>query len=367
MNPKRSAWSLEMGTVASIPIRVHITFLLLVVWLAFGTDTPSPLREAGFVILVFTCVLAHELSHALMAKRFGVQTKEITLYPFGGIASIMAQPTPKAELFIAIVGPITNLVIAAGLYPITEIGSLVNKDLATLTLVDRLFITNIALAVFNLLPALPMDGGRVTRAVLSLLKVKQPTRVAARLSQGICLMMGIAALSLEQPMLLVIAFIIFFGAVQEYVRAEARVVAVAFTVRDAMIPRSRLETFTHGTTVSKALRTALTSLQPLYPIMHGDRVIGIIHRDDILEHAATQPDEYLGSITLQELPTIDVEAPLSAAFTTLEETGTPVLIVTHNGEFIGLLVHDRLSDFLLLQGLRDKRSKDDEAEWSTPL
>jgi CBS domain-containing protein len=101
--------------------------------------------------------------------------------------------------------------------------------------------------------------------------------------------------------------------------------------------------------------------------MHGDKVIGIIHRDDILEHAATQPDEYLGSIILQEVPTIDVESPLSAAFTTLEETGTPVLIVTQKGEFIGLLVHDRLSDFLLLQGLRDKRSKDDDAEWSTPL
>jgi CBS domain-containing protein len=212
-----------------------------------------------------------------------------------------------------------------------------------------------------------MDGGRVTRAVLTLLNVKNSTRIAARLSQGLCLAMGIAALAFEQPMLLIIAFIIFFGAVQEYMRAEAKIVAVAFTVRDAMIPRSRLETFTHGTTVSKALRTALTSLQPLYPVLHSDKVIGIIHRDDILEHAATQPDEYLGSITLQEVPTIDVESPLSTAFSMLEETGTPVLIVVENGEFIGLLVHDRLSDFLLLQGLRDKRSKDDDAEWSTPL
>jgi len=367
MNPKRSPWSLEMGTVSSIPIRIHATFLVLIVWLAFGTDAPSPLREAGYVILVFTCVLLHEISHALMAKRFGIQTKEITLYPFGGIASIMAQPTPKGELFISIVGPITNLVIGAMLYPWTDLGDITHKDLTTFTLVDRLFVTNVALAAFNLLPALPMDGGRVARAVLTLLNVKQPTRVAARLSQAICLMMGIAALALEQPMLLVIAFIIFFGAVQEYVRAEAKIVAVAFSVRDAMIPRTRLETFTHGTTVSKALRTALTSLQPLYPILHGDKVIGIIHRDDILEHAATQPDEYLGSITLQEVPTIDVEAPLSSAFTTLEETGTPVLIVTQDGEFTGLLVHDRLSDFLLLQGLHDKRSKDDDAQWSTPL
>lgn len=356
-----------MGSVASIPIRVHVTFLVLLVWLAFGTGAPSPMREAAYVILVFTCVLIHELSHALMGKRFGIQTKEITLYPFGGIASIMAQPTPKGELFIAIVGPISNLIIAAGLYPWTNLSELTQGDLSKISLLDRLFFTNIALALFNLLPALPMDGGRVTRAVLTLLNVKNSTRIAARLSQGLCLAMGIAALAFEQPMLLIIAFIIFFGAVQEYMRAEAKIVAVAFTVRDAMIPRSRLETFTHGTTVSKALRTALTSLQPLYPVLHSDKVIGIIHRDDILEHAATQPDEYLGSITLQEVPTIDVESPLSTAFSMLEETGTPVLIVVENGEFIGLLVHDRLSDFLLLQGLRDKRSKDDDAEWSTPL
>ena len=367
MNPKRSPWSLEMGSVASIPIRVHVTFLILLVWLAFGTDAASPLREAGFVILVFTCVLIHELSHALMGKRFGIQTKEITLYPFGGIASIMAQPSPRGELFIAIIGPISNLIIAAGLYPWTDLSTLAEGDMTKTTLIDRLFITNIAIAVFNLLPALPMDGGRVTRAILTLLNVKNATRIAARLSQGICLAMGIAALALEQPMLLIIAFIIFFGAVQEYVRAEAKIVAVAFTVRDAMIPRARLETFTHGTTVSKALRTALTSLQPLYPVLHGDKVFGILHRDDILEHAASQPNEYLGSITLQEVPTIDAESPLSTAFSMLEETGTPVLIVVENGEFIGLLVHDRLSDFLLLQGLREQRSKDDDAEWSTPL
>ena len=367
MHQKRSVWSLEMGTVASIPIRVHVTFLLLLGWLTFGSANDNPLREAAYVILIFTCVLAHELAHAVTAKRFGVQTQDITLYPFGGIASIMAQPTPRGELCISIAGPLLNILIAAGLYPWVHSELFFQRDLTKLTLIDRLFATNIGLAVFNLLPALPMDGGRVMRAILSLLKVKQPTRVAARVSQAICVIMAITAIATEQPMLFIVAFIIFFGAVQEYVRAEARVVAVAFTVADAMIPRARLETFTHGTTVSKALRVALTSLQPLYPIMHGDKVIGIIHRDDILEHAATRPDEYLGSITLQEVPTIDINEQLSSAFTMLEETGASVLIVTREGEFTGLLVHDRLSDFLLLQGLRERRSKGDDAEWSTPL
>lgn len=367
MNRPRSPWALEMGSVNSIPIRVHVTFLLLLVWLVFGAVTENPLHEATYVVLVFLCVLLHELAHASMAKRFGIQTKDITLYPFGGVASILAQPTAKAELLIAIVGPLTNIAIAGCLYYWTHLEGITQQTIGSISIVDRLFITNIGLALFNLLPALPMDGGRVLRASLNLLNVNQPTKIAARVSQGMCILMAIGGLYLEQPMLFIIAFIIFFGAVQEHVRAEARVVAVAFTVNDAMIPRSRLETFTHGTTVSKALRMALTSLQPLYPVLHGDRVVGILSREEILEHAATQPDEYLGSIMLDELPTIEQDLPLSTAFSMLEETGSSFLVVTHEGTFVGLLVHDRLSDFLLLQGLRNSRSNDDDAEWIAPL
>jgi stage IV sporulation protein FB len=366
MNKPRSPWALEMGSINEIPIRVHITFLLLLVWLSFGSATEQPLREATYVVLVFVCVLLHELAHASVAKKFSIQTKDITLYPFGGVASILAQPTPKAELLIALVGPLTNVAIAAGLYHWTALEGITEQTIAKISLVDRLFITNIGLAVFNLLPALPMDGGRVLRATLNLVNINQPTKIAARVSQAMCVLMAIGGLYLEQPMLFIIAFIIFFGAIQEHVRAEARVVAVAFAVSDAMIPRGRLESFTHGTTVSKALRVALTSLQPLFPVLLGDKVVGIISREEILEHAATQPDEYLGSIMLDDLPTIEQDRPLSAAFSALEETGSSFLVVTHEDAFVGLLVHDRLSDFLLLQGLRNHKSNDD-AEWIAPL
>jgi Zn-dependent protease len=367
MNQNRSSWAFQVGTVAGIPIRVHLTFLMLLLWLVLGSETGHAIHEAIFVILVFVCVLLHELSHALVAKRFAVQTRDITLYPFGGIASIVTHPTAKAELFIALAGPISNIILAAGLFSWVNPASIENLQVDTLTLVDRLFVTNIALALFNLLPALPMDGGRVLRAVLNLMNVKHATRIAARISQGLCLILAVTALYIEQPMLFVIAFIIFFGAVQETVRSEARGVAIAFTVAEAMVPRERLECFTHGTTVSKALRTALTSLQPLYPILLGDKVIGVVFREDILEHAATQPDEYVGGLVIEECPSIESTEPLSSAFTILEETGSSVLIVLREGAFTGILVHDRVSDFLLLQGIRDRYPKDDDAEWSTPL
>jgi Zn-dependent protease/predicted transcriptional regulator len=363
----RSPWVLELGRVAKIPVRVHLTFLLLIVWLAFGSVDTKPLHEALFVMLVFLCVLLHELGHALVARRFGVQTRDITLYPFGGIATLLSQPSPKAELVISLAGPIVNVLLAAALFPFVTIPSQPPTSPTTVGMLERLFMTNIALAVFNLLPALPMDGGRVLRAILNLCKVNNPTLIAARVSQGICFILAIVALALEQPMLFVIAFIIFFAAIQEYVRAESKVVAVAFHAQDAMIPKSRLETIPHGTTISKALRTALTSLQPLYPVMVGSELLGVVQREEILQHAASQPDEYVSAIMNRSIPKIQGEQPLSEAFTLLEDSGSPAVMVHSNGEFTGLLVPDRVAEFILLTGIRQHHSKDDDAEWSMPL
>lgn len=367
MNQNRSGWALEVGSVAGIAIRVHVTFLVLFAWLIFASGVLDPIREALFIGAVFGCVLAHELGHCLVAKRFGIKTRDITLYPFGGIAAILAQPTARAELAIAIAGPLVNVVIAAALYPFIELPQAdAIKDVA-LGFRERLFLTNIGLALFNLLPALPMDGGRVLRAILALINVSQPTMVAARISKFICLILAIIAFQIAQPLLFVVAFIIFVGAVQEHVRAEGRTIAVAFTAADVMVPQARLESLPHGTTISKALRIALTSLEPLYPIMNGDELVGILFRDDILDHAATKPDEYVSAIVTRSIPSVEAVAPLSDAIAALEETGSSVIVVTREGVFAGLLVNDRVSDFLLLQGIRNTLPKDDDAQWSTPL
>jgi len=363
----RSVWVLELGAIAKIPIRVHLTFLILVIWLAFGATKTKPIFEAFFVVMVFVCVLLHELGHALVAKRFGVQTRDITLYPFGGIATLLSQPAPKAELLIALAGPCVNVVIAACLYPFVTLPTTPLTPETMIGLPERLFITNIALAVFNMLPALPMDGGRILRATLNLLNVKNPTLIAARISQGICFLLAIVALVFEQPILFIISFIIFFAAIQEYVRAESRVVAVAFSAQDAMIPLSRLETLQHGATVSKALRVALTSLQPLYPVVMGSDLLGVVLREEILQHAATKPEEYVSAIMNRSIPSVEGTHPLSEAYTLLEESGSPAIMVRHNGEFIGLLVPDRVAEFILMSGIRENQRKDDDAEWSMPL
>jgi Zn-dependent protease/CBS domain-containing protein len=364
---RRSHWSLELGSVANIPIRIHTTFFLLLAWLVLMTDSPSPLLEGLFVVFVFVCVLLHELGHALVGKWWGVQTKNITLYPFGGIAAITSQPQPKAELLIAVSGPLVNIAIALLIYPWVAFPPVESMSTTPISFITRLFLTNIGLAVFNLLPALPMDGGRVLRALLSLLKVRRPTFIAARVSQGICILLGLAGLYLDQPMLFVIAFIIFFGAMQEHLRAETSALAVAFTVADVVIPKERLETMSHGTTISKGLRTALTSLQPLYPVMNGDDLMGVVFREDLLEYAATRADDYIGEIVTRSLPRFETSMSLSEALPKLEEEGLNVAVVTRGGQYVGLLVADRLADFLLLQELRQNLPKDDDIEWSTPL
>jgi len=363
---RRRGWSFQVGTVGEIPIRIHLTFVALLAWLLFSTTSGSALHEMMFVIAVFVCVLLHELGHALTAKRFGVQTKDITLYPFGGVASITSQPGAWAELVISLAGPAVNLVIAVAIFPWITIPDLTKIEGLQMSIPVRLFYTNVALAVFNLLPALPMDGGRVLRACLTLCKVQQPTMIAARISQGLCIVLAVAGLYLQQPMLFIIAVLVFLGAMQEHLRAETKAIATAFGIEEAMIPRERLESFPHGTTISRALRTSLTSWQPLYPVLNGDVLLGIVLRDDILEHAVTRSDDYVGEIMKRSIPEIDINASLADAYAQMENTILPVLTVTRDGHYVGLLAYDRLADFLLMHEIQHKMPKDDDIEWTNP-
>ena len=367
MNQRRSIWSINVGSIASIPIRVHASFLALLVWLLFVTESPSPMLEVLFVLLIFTCVLLHELGHAIVARRFGVETRDITLYPFGGVASITSQPGPLGELLISLAGPLVNVIIALLVYPWVTLPDFTKATAPEVSLGARFFLTNVALAVFNLLPALPMDGGRVLRATLTLLQVKQATLIAARVSQVLCVLLAITALYLEQPMLFIIALLVFLGAMQEHVRADTRIMAAAFKVEDAMIQRERLESFSHGTTVTAALKTALTSWQPLYPVVNGADILGVINREDILEHAASQSDGYIGELIDRSVPRIEATASLTDACTILEASARHVIIVTRDGNYAGLLAYDRLADFLLMNEIRQKIPKDDDLEWSPPL
>ena len=192
------SWSWRIGRIAGIDVYIHFTFVFLLAWVALAhymahNDLAEAMRGLIFIVALFGIVVLHELGHALAARRYGIRTRDITLLPIGGVARLERMPEdPKQELVVALAGPAVNVVMAAAIY----VGLMLRQELVPLGeavrvgggFVSQLFWVNVSLALFNLLPAFPMDGGRVLRALLGMrLDYVRATQVAARIGQGMAL------------------------------------------------------------------------------------------------------------------------------------------------------------------------------------
>lgn len=223
-------WSYRIARIAGIDVRIHITFLLLpayfgfVEWRAAGTGAAA--QAVLFILLLFFCVLLHEFGHALAGRRYGIPTPDITLLPIGGVARMLAIPDkPSQELVIAIAGPAVNVAIAALLAPMLYFtGGLFGGPLTdTRLILHNLLLVNLGLVLFNLVPAFPMDGGRILRSILAMWRPwPSATRIAARTGQVISVLFALAALWQENLLLLLVAFFVFSGARQEILYAKYR-------------------------------------------------------------------------------------------------------------------------------------------------
>jgi len=217
-------WSFKLGTLAGIAVYVHATFFILIAWLVMngwqaGQSPLEILADIGFVLALFGCVVLHELGHALMARRFGIRTRDVTLLPIGGIARLERMPdNPRQELWVALAGPAVNVVIAGVLgFWLVLFGLLSGGVLSSAvgSFTARLMLVNLALVAFNMLPAFPMDGGRVLRALLAQrMRYVDATDLAAKVGRGMAVVFGIAGL-FWNPMLVLIALFVWFGAGQE--------------------------------------------------------------------------------------------------------------------------------------------------------
>lgn len=215
----------KLGTLAGIGVYVHWTFWLLPLFILFSAGgLQAGLSTLGLVFAIFGCVVLHELGHAMAARYFGIGTRDITLYPIGGVARLNFMPRkPSQELVIALAGPLVNVVLAlvilAALVLIEGAGAIFDVPIWGGSFLPNLMVANIAMVVFNLLPAFPMDGGRVLRAVLAAgLPYEHATRIAARVGQGFAVLLGLAGL-VWTPSLLLVAIFVFLAA-----RAEANMV-----------------------------------------------------------------------------------------------------------------------------------------------
>jgi Zn-dependent protease len=332
--------------VAGIPIRFHFTFLILGAILVFGgfLGKYQVFKVGG----LFASVLLHELGHALTALRFGVGIISITMYPIGGIARLASQPNAWQELWITIMGPAVNLVIAAVLYVVLEL-NLVSGQWRDV--VQFLMTGNVILLLFNLLPAFPMDGGRLLRAIISLNSNElTATRIASSVGQAVAVMMAIFGLFSGHILLLFIAFLVFVGAQQERAAVESKTLATGVPVSAAMVRDYR--TLAHGSTIGEAAQLLLDTTQQEFPVLLEQRVVGLLHRPQLIEAMRKDgPGAFVSSAMSREFVQLPPDMDLAEALPSMQKAKTCALVMD-GGELKGMLTLENLGEFFALRGAR---------------
>ena len=355
--PAVSGGALRLGTALGIPIRVHFTFLLLLFW--FGAISAGSgdgfFGGVVFILLLFGCVVLHELGHAVMAKRFDVETREIVLYPIGGVARLDRMPSGKAELFIALAGPAVNLVLAGMLFGVlllresqipASAAALLGDDASVLW---QLLTANLTLFFFNLVPAFPMDGGRVLRATLSLfLGQPKATRIAAFVGQAMAVLFAILAVYPPpmRPMLLLIAFFVFLGAGQEAAFERGRSAMAGLRARDAMV--TKFETVAPQEPIGRVADLLIASHQQDFPVVDAwGRIAGVLPRGALLAAlAAGGRDVAVLEVMDREPRVVPLDLPLEEVFRYLQaRPPSPVLVAGPDG-LVGMVTLENLGELL---------------------
>lgn len=349
-------WSFSVGRLAGTTVRIHVTFLLFVAWLTLDAYSRSGLSEASrtliFIVTVFACIVAHEFGHVLVARVFGIATPDMTLYPFGGIARLNSIPQePLQEFLIAIAGPAVNFVIAGGLLLVA--GARLTPEALLqdhADLVSRLASANLVLALFNLLPAFPMDGGRVLRAALSArFGFERATRLAAVVGHWLAILLAVGGIFIN-PMLIIIAVFILFAATAELQATEVRVFSKDFPVVRAMI--TEFAVLPAQSTVADAVQLFLHTSQTVIPVIdENGKFLGIIQIGDLIRelHAHPATPRPVADMAVRDIPQLSSRATLDEAFRVLREKALPaVAIVDDNAGLLGLVTPETLTEMLML-------------------
>jgi Zn-dependent protease/CBS domain-containing protein len=329
-----------------IPIRLHFTFLLLLgvllVTLAIGGKSYA--EDVALILSAFTCVLLHELGHALAARRFGVATLEIVMFLIGGVARLSRQVSPPHEFWIAIAGPAVNFILAAAFWLLPLPFPTFWRELAAL---------NLSLGLFNLLPAFPMDGGRVLRAVLALrYDAMTSTRYASNIGRFLAIGMAVFGIWQGQWILLLIAYFVFTSAKQEYFAQKSNTLMRGARVREAMLRKMIL--LPHGASIREAAEELLDTSQQEFPIVHGATVVGLLSRDALVEGLASSgPDSYVASIMDRDFLRLAPDASLEDNLTLLSDNEFTALVMEED-KLLGMVTRENLNEFLVLRnfGLR---------------
>jgi Zn-dependent protease/predicted transcriptional regulator len=361
-------WSLRIGSLAGIGIFIHWSFLLVVAWVVFifmarGEGAAGTAAGLLFVFALFGCVVLHELGHALAARRYRIPTRDITLLPIGGVARLERMPEePSQEFWVAIAGPAVNVVIAVVLAvliatmgefrPFTEITWL-GGGLEDFWL--RLMWFNLILVFFNLLPAFPMDGGRVLRSVLARkLEFVRATRVAASVGQGMAIFFGFLGLLSFNPFLILIAFFVFLGAQVESNSVQMTAFIRGLVVADAMMIDFR--ELREDDDLAVAVKELLAGSQQEFPVVTDGEVVGLLDRRSLVEALAERGrSAKVSEVMRRDYPVVDENEPLDGIFHRMLQEGLSTLPVVREGIVIGLLTTENVGELVMINSAIKRR------------
>jgi Zn-dependent protease/CBS domain-containing protein len=356
------SWSFPLFSLGETQVRVHFTFFLLLAWIGaaqwIASGPAGAVQGTIFILLLFLCVLLHEFGHVFVARRYGIRTPDIMLLPIGGVASLERMPEkPGQEIAVALAGPAVNIAIAILLLLVLgakfDIDNMRNLESLQSSLIARVAAANVALAVFNLIPAFPMDGGRVLRAMLATrVGYTRATRLAANTGQVIAVVFGFFGL-LGSPLLVLIAVFIFLAASAEAQSVEMRSLARGYLAKDAMI--TRFEALNPNSTADDAASLLLRTTQQEFPVLDAaGRLQGLVTRDGLIEALR----EKGGSIAVAEFMHRDIPSVLGTAclenvVQRMQQRRTPAVAVTGPDQrLLGFITAENFAEVMMISRSR---------------
>ncbi|MFN3658237.1 MAG: site-2 protease family protein [Pseudolabrys sp.] len=358
------SWSLNIGKVAGTVVRIHLTFLIFLAWIFAASYIANGAANAWntlvFILLLFLCVLLHEFGHIFTAKGFGVSTPYVTLLPIGGVAQLERIPEePWQEFLIAIAGPLVNVAIAILLIVFAGADLAPAKATAVenmqISMVDRLAAVNLFLAVFNLIPAFPMDGGRVLRALLATrMGYVRATEISASIGQFVAFALGFLGL-MGNPILIFIAIFVYLAASSESHMVALRAVSRGVPVSAAMM--TQFATLTPEAHVDEAVQTLLATSQGEFPVVDGaGKPVGVLGRGDLIRALKTLgPDARVAEAMATDMPTVTYRDTLEQAFKLLQEKQAQAVGVTDAfGKLVGFVTGETIAEMMMVRAAMPK-------------
>ncbi|MDP2175208.1 MAG: site-2 protease family protein [Bacteroidota bacterium] len=357
-------YALQLGKFFGIKVQIHWSFLILLSWIVIsnvrsGSGTVQTLWSILFVLTIFLCVTLHEFGHALAAKRFGIKTKDITLLPIGGLARLESIPEkPREELIVAIAGPLVNIAIVLLLYPLIHFTTDITSTISSLTSITsqnflfNLMFINLWLAIFNLIPAFPMDGGRVLRALLAFrLERHKATAIAARIGQ--MLAVGFIFLGFfSNPFLVLIGLFIFLGAQGETEYTQAKSMLKGYTVNDVIM--KQYQTLSPNDTIKEAVALLLNGQSKSFLVIDNEQVLGTLNRDEIIKALSSEGENSsINHVMNKEIVALKAETPLEDAWQIIQQHKMLMPVYSYN-QLIGTLDTENILEFIMIKNAESK-------------